>query len=42
MKAFTAVSIFFAGLIVGHTMGTVYGAALMTGKESKRYTNYEG
>lgn len=42
MKAFSAVTIFFAGLIVGHAMGTVYGAALMTGKDRKSYTNYEG
>jgi len=30
MKAFGAVAIFVSGLLVGHTMGTVYGAALMT------------
>jgi len=38
MSAFGAVTVFVAGLLVGHTMGTVYGAALMKRHEDRADT----
>lgn len=39
-------AIFFAGLVVGHVLGTVYGAALQKGIEKKQtaptFMNGEG
>jgi hypothetical protein len=35
MKAFTGVAIFFSGLVVGHTLGVIYGVALQKSYDMK-------
>lgn len=35
MNALTGAAIFFSGLVVGHVMGTIYGAALQKGIDKK-------